>query len=135
MKRYLLDSNALSHFIYRRKGVYERTMRERRSGAMIGTCTPVAGEILGGALYSDTWQTNVQRVRSGLAGVKIWPFELPAASEYARLYAELKRQGIVMQTIDRMIAAVALSMQNCTVVSCDSDFSRVPGLNVENWES
>lgn len=41
----------------------------------------------------------------------------------------------IMQTIDRMIAAVALTLPNCTLVSCDSDFSRVPGLKVENWES
>ncbi len=31
------------------------------------------------------------------------------------------------------IAAIALCLGNCTVVSKDGDLSAVPGLNVENW--
>jgi tRNA(fMet)-specific endonuclease VapC len=31
------------------------------------------------------------------------------------------------------IAAIALTLGNCTVVSTDSDLSAVPGLTVENW--
>jgi tRNA(fMet)-specific endonuclease VapC len=38
-----------------------------------------------------------------------------------------------MQQIDIQIAAVALSLGNCTVVSGDSDLSAVPGLTVEKW--
>jgi len=38
-----------------------------------------------------------------------------------------------MQPIDIMIAAVALTLGNCTVVTTDSDLSAVPGLAVENW--
>jgi tRNA(fMet)-specific endonuclease VapC len=34
-----------------------------------------------------------------------------------------------------MIAAIALSLGDCTVVSADSDFLAVPGLAVENWRS
>jgi tRNA(fMet)-specific endonuclease VapC len=32
-----------------------------------------------------------------------------------------------------MIAAIALTLGNCTVVSNDSDLLAVPGLTVENW--
>jgi tRNA(fMet)-specific endonuclease VapC len=38
-----------------------------------------------------------------------------------------------MQQIDIQIAAIALSLGNCTVVSKDSDLAAVPGLEVENW--
>jgi tRNA(fMet)-specific endonuclease VapC len=38
-----------------------------------------------------------------------------------------------MQQIDIMVAAVALSLGNCTVVSDDTDLLAVPGLSVENW--
>lgn len=135
MKRYLLDSNAISNFAYRRKGVYDRATSIRKTGAMIGTAIPVVAEILAGAQYSDTWQLNVVRVKSALKRLRIWPFELETAKEYARLYAELRKLGVNMQTIDLMIAATALTLPNCIVVTCDSDFSRVPGLNIENWES
>jgi predicted nucleic acid-binding protein len=34
---------------------------------------------------------------------------------------------------DIMIAAIAKSLGNCTVVSADSDLTAVPGLSVESW--
>lgn len=38
-----------------------------------------------------------------------------------------------MQVVDMMIAAIATSLGQCTVVSSDSDLLAVPGLAVENW--
>jgi tRNA(fMet)-specific endonuclease VapC len=38
-----------------------------------------------------------------------------------------------MQQIDIMVAAIALSLGNCTVVSKDTDLAAIPGLTVENW--
>ena len=38
-----------------------------------------------------------------------------------------------MQTIDMMIAAIALSMGDTVVISSDSDMLAIPGLPVENW--
>lgn len=39
-----------------------------------------------------------------------------------------------MQVIDVMLAAIAFSLGNCTVVTTDSDLTAVPGLAVESWE-
>jgi len=36
---------------------------------------------------------------------------------------------------DIQIAAIALSLGNCTVVTTDSDLSVVQGLSVESWAS
>ena len=118
MRRYLLDS----------------AMQIRRSGARLGTAIPVAAEYLGGILYSSSWQTNLPTAERIFRKLHLWPFELAAARIYARLYAELRQNGIRMQPIDLMIASIALTVPNCTVVTCDSDFSRVPGLKIENWE-
>ena len=38
-----------------------------------------------------------------------------------------------MQQIDIQIAAIALTLGNCTVVTTDADFAAVPGLRTENW--
>jgi tRNA(fMet)-specific endonuclease VapC len=38
-----------------------------------------------------------------------------------------------MQIVDMQLAAIALSLGNCTVVTTDSDLAAVPGLSVENW--
>lgn len=59
MRKYLLDSNAANLFIYRRCGVYERAIRERKTGAVIGTAIPVVGEVLGGVEYSSSREFNL----------------------------------------------------------------------------
>ena len=46
MTRYLLDSNAVSDFVNRRRGVRERAIAARGGGSRIGTCYPVLGELL-----------------------------------------------------------------------------------------
>lgn len=56
-----------------------------------------------------------------------------AAFEYGRIAAELRRIGRPIGQNDIMIAAIALTLGNCTVATMDSDMSAVMGLSVENW--
>lgn len=46
---------------------------------------------------------------------------------------ELKKRGRVMGQNDIMIAAVAMTLGDTTVVTMDGDLAAVPGLVVENW--
>jgi len=41
--------------------------------------------------------------------------------------------SLELQQFDHQIAAIALALGQCTMVSEDSDLSSVPGLSVENW--
>lgn len=41
--------------------------------------------------------------------------------------------GRPMQQVDIQIAAIALALGNCTVVSGDSDLRAIPGLTIEDW--
>jgi tRNA(fMet)-specific endonuclease VapC len=76
----------------------------------------------------------MKSLQAALGSLKLWPFDALAAFEYGRLYAELARLGRPVGTVDLMIAAVALSLGNCRVVSTDSDLAAVPGLTVETWQ-
>jgi tRNA(fMet)-specific endonuclease VapC len=62
-----------------------------------------------------------------------WPFEGEAARHFGRIRHELRRVGRVMSVVDLQLAAIALALGNCTVVTKDSDLNAVPGLQVENW--
>jgi tRNA(fMet)-specific endonuclease VapC len=133
MRRYLLDTNAVSDLINGRRGVRDRARVARQAGGRIGTGLPAVAELYYGAEYSATRADNLELIRVGLLQLTIWPFDMPAAQEYGRLFAELRRRGRLIQPIDAMLAAVARSLGNCTVVSADSDLAAVPGLTVENW--
>lgn len=134
-RRYLLDTGPAFDFLFHRRGVDLRAQDARRSGAKVGICLPVLAEIVAGLEASDSRATSWDIVRRTLGRLVCWPFDKKAAYEYGRIFAELKRQGRIIQQIDMMIAAIAFSLGNCTVVSNDSDLSAVPGLMVENWAS
>lgn len=133
MKRYLLDTGMAGDLIYRRKDVYRRSQLARRRGDHIGISMPTVGELIAGAEYSATRDRNLPLVQKGVRRLFIWPFDLSAAQEYGRVYAELRRTGRTIGQIDMQIAAIALMLSNCTLVTADSDFAGIPGLRTEDW--
>ena len=132
-QRYLLDTGPTFDFLFRRLGVELRVEEARRRGAKVGICVPVLGEVVAGLEASDSRNASWDIVRRKLGKLVCWPFEKAAAYEYGRVFADLKRRGRIMQQVDMQIAAIALTLGNCTVVSKDSDLAAVPGLVVENW--
>jgi len=135
MRRYLLDTGIAQRFINRREGVLLRVNVARRNGDRIGICTPVLGELWAGVEGSSSRDRNLQRLRLALSRLVVWPYTSEAAEEYGRVFSELRRIGRPMQQVDIMIAAIALSLGSCTVVTTDSDLSAVPGLITESWTS
>jgi len=133
MRRYLLDTNAMGDFINRRRGVDERAREMRKAGARRGTCIPLIGELFFGIELSQSRDRNLERLKRVLAGLACWPYTREAAEEYGRLAAQLRRAGRTIQRVDLQLAAIALTLGQCTVVSEDSDLAAVPGLSVETW--
>ena len=135
MRRYLLDSNAVSDLVNGRHAVRRRAQAARQAGGRLGTCTPTIGELLFGIEKSATRATNLPPMQASLRQLTVWLYDRPAAEEYGRLMALLVRLGRPSGEIDVQIAAVARVLGNCTVVSCDSDMLAIPGLAVEDWRA
>ena len=133
MTRFLLDSGIASDYINRRRGVYERARAEVARGNRIGIGIPILAELVSGIERSSSRDRNMKSLKGALGSLKLWPFDASAAFEFGRIHAELVRSGRPMQVVNVMIAAIALRLGDCVVVSTDSDLSAVPGLRVENW--
>lgn len=133
MKRYVLDSNAVNALMDQREPLTRRTAEARRRGVRIGTCEPVVAEICFGLEFSSSREQNTKRLGHTLNLLRVWPFDRAAARAYGRIAADLRRRGRPMQVIDMMLAAVALSLGDCTVVTTDFDLSAGPGLSTINW--
>ncbi|MFO0803743.1 MAG: type II toxin-antitoxin system VapC family toxin [Gemmataceae bacterium] len=133
MRRYLLDTGIAGLYVARRDPVHARVREESRRGNVVGICTPVLAELHYGAENSASRDRSLQKLRISLPSLRVWPLTDTAAEEYGRISAELRRIGRPMQQIDRLIAAIARTLGNCTVVSSDSDLLAIPGLAVENW--
>src|SRR5262249_19331512 len=135
MRRFLLDSGIASDYINRRHGVFDRARAEVANGNPIGIGVPVLAELVAGIEHSQTRDRNIKSLSAALVALRLWPFDKPAAYEYGRIYAELARLGRPIGVVDMMIAAIALTLGNCAVVSADGDLKQVPGLSVENWRT
>lgn len=133
MKRYLLDTNAMGDLINDRRGVPDRAAEARRRGGKIGTCVPVVSELFVGIEGSKSRERNRERLIRALKRLVCWPFDLAAAEEYGRIAIEQKATGRTLDKLDMMIAAVARTIPNCTIVTSDSDFDAVAGIRTENW--
>jgi tRNA(fMet)-specific endonuclease VapC len=72
------------------------------------------------------------RAKTALALLPVEPLLEPIGDAYGRLKASLESQGLNLNDNDLWIAATALTNGNL-VVTRDQIFSKVPGLQVEDW--
>lgn len=135
MRRYLLDTGAASDVINRRHGAHDMASAASQQGDVIGLATPVLGELIAGIEGSASREPNLTRLWHAIQRLRLWSFDKAAAEEFGRLWAELKRRGRPMQQIDAQIAAIAISLGNTVVVTKDSDFAAVPGLDIVDWST
>ena len=133
MKRYLLDTGIAGLFINDRKGIRVRATSEAARGHVVGIGLPVLAELQFGAKNSKDPERSLKCLYRALPLLRVWPLTIESAAEYGRISTEMKRLGMSIGQIDRLIAGIAVSLANCTVVSADTDMLQVPGLPVENW--
>jgi len=131
--RYLLDTGVAGDYISDHRNVPKRCTELTLAGHIIGLCTPVLGELLGGLELSQTREENLKKFHRVRGHFAMWTFDEKAAMEYSRIWGHLTRKGRPMQKVDVQVAAIALSLGRTTVVTYDSDLSAIPGLSVENW--
>jgi len=62
------------------------------------------------------------------------PFDDAAAQEYAVIRADLERKGTPIGPNDLIIAAITRANDLTLITHNTREFSRVPGLKIEDWE-
>jgi tRNA(fMet)-specific endonuclease VapC len=102
--------------------------------ADIRVCSVVVAELRHGCLRSARAAANRAAVDALLAPYLSLPFDDSAAEHFASIRYHLEQHGLVIGPYDVQIAAIALA-NGCTVVTHNtSEFTRVPGLVLEDWQ-
>ena len=128
---YLLDTNILSDLVRNPQGEVAAQITKTGEDSVC-TSIVVAAELRYGATKSNSAKL-AERIDMILSALEILPLETPADHQYAAIRHHLTRQGTPIGPNDLLIAAHALA-NNLTVVTANvGEFSRVPGLKVENW--
>jgi tRNA(fMet)-specific endonuclease VapC len=133
---HLLDTNAFVDHLRRGPGSKVTAKLLAAPPGSVYLCTIVLAELVYGAVRSGP--ANEAANRALIVGLRaqfpILVFDEPAAEEYGKLRAHLAGLGQLIGPNDLMIAAIALANRMTLVTHNTSEFSRVPGLTLEDWQ-
>jgi tRNA(fMet)-specific endonuclease VapC len=130
---YLLDTNVCIHLLNERHPAILQHFRQH-SPADIALCSVVKAELLCGARRSQRVEANLQLLKAFFAPLQSLPFDDDCAEHYGKIHADLLTQGKPIGPNDTLIAAVARA-HNATLITHNiGEFSRVVGLQIEDWE-
>lgn len=131
MLKYLLDTDTVIYTIKNRPEHMRETFK-RHSGQM-AISSVTLGELIFGAEKSSRPERNLQDIEGLAARLDVLPFDASAAVHFGQLRAELAREGKPIGPYDQMIAGHARALGLILVTNNTREFSRVPGLRIENW--
>jgi tRNA(fMet)-specific endonuclease VapC len=128
--KYLIDTDIASNFAKNTSTSLKLKMLENVNDWAISSVT-----------YHELWrglmQTESERVEqivtSFLSNVRVIDFDEGDARESGRIHAELIKAGKLIGDSDTLIAGQAIANQLIIVTNNTKHFSRVKGLQVENW--
>jgi tRNA(fMet)-specific endonuclease VapC len=129
--RYLLDTNI---FIAALKGAAPVRARLAEVSAEAVLLSPVVlGELELGVAKSAARERNAARLAAIAGELEVPAIDSGVAQHYADIRAHLERHGTPIGSNDYWIAAQARALGAVMVTDNEVEFSRVPGLVVENW--
>ncbi len=93
------------------------------------------GELVFGARKSNDYIKNIASVERVLNLFPVIEVTEPIMETFGNIKADLQFHGNIIDDMDLIIAATALSLDYTLVTNNEKHFSRIPGLNIKNWAS
>ncbi|MFM8331697.1 MAG: PIN domain-containing protein [Candidatus Methylumidiphilus sp.] len=133
MPRFLLDTNACIQIIKGRTPSLQARLANRQRSD-IAICATVWSELLVGPHLSKRGYAVVRAEIDRFSYFTLIPFDRLEAEHHAEIRAYLQSRGQLIGERDMQIAACARAHGLIVVTHNTHEFSRVPGLNIEDWE-
>ncbi len=132
--RYMLDTNICIYLIKKKP---LRVLNKFNTYAVgeIAISSITVAELQFGTQKSQFPSQNQRALEQFLVPLAIVSFDHKAANIYGTIRAALERQGILIGSLDMLIAAHAMSLNATLITNNVKEFSRVEGLKLANWAS
>ena len=130
---FLLDTNLCVSYL-RGKNTLVRTRVLAQPTSALRLCAPVLAELRFGAANSGSPASEAGKVEAFVAHFSSLPFDDATTPEYVRIRHDLTRRGLLISEMDLLIASIARTHNLTLVTHNTSEFSRVPGLQLVDWE-
>lgn len=130
--RFMLDTN-ICIYIAKRKppGLLTRFDKLKPGEVVLSVVT--YGELRFGAMKSSQRERVLRDLEELTSLLPVHPLPVTAAAEYGRIRSDLEARGKPIGGNDLWIAAHASAEGVVLVTNNVREFSRVPGLKVQNW--
>lgn len=129
---WLLDTNTCIYIIKRKPAsVFEKF--QTITPGQIALSVITLAELEYGARKSAAVEKNLSALHQFSIPFDILPFDYNATVEYGIIRANLEKNGTPIGPLDTLIAAHAKSIKYTLVTNNVKEFSRVNGLELENW--
>lgn len=131
MPRYLLDTNMCIYLMKNQPEEVGRRFAQCYVGDVVMSSITYA-ELEYGVIASDNPAEERINLASLVEDIQVIPFDTAAGAAYGPLRMAT-RDGTKKDALDKLIAAHAVSLGVTVVTNNEKDFSRYPGLTLENW--
>ncbi len=131
--KYLLDTNVCINYMRGKNPLVVRHV-SAHPPADINLCAVVVAELRYGAEASGNAPTEHAKIDAFAAPYISLAFDEVAARVFGEIRHALSSAGKQIGPYDTMIAAIALAHDLTLVTHNTSEFSRVAGLKLEDWE-
>ncbi len=130
--KYMLDTNICIYIIKKKRRKVLETLKTLDIGDVcISTIT--LAELEYGVKKSQQKEKNKIALINFLTPIEILSFSDSAAVIFGEIRASLEKEGQIIGAYDLLIAAHALSENLILITNNAGEFSRIPGLSLQNW--
>ena len=132
--KYSLDTNTCIRYLNGRSASLRRKLPTIPAREIV-VCSVVRGELAFGAAKSQTPEASAAKQQKFLKPYATLSYDDAAAAVFGVIRAALEKTGTPISPYDLQIAAIALVHGLIVVTHNVSEFARIPGLQIEDWES
>ncbi len=129
--KYLLDTNAVIHILNGNDNVKQRFLQCKTDEVAI--CVITLAELLFGVEKSIKKEANLEKLNSFIKFLKIIEFGKKEASTYAKIKANLQKNGQLIGELDMQICGTAMANDLIVITNNTKEFERVVGMRLEDW--
>lgn len=132
---YMLDTNICIYIIKQKTEQVFRKFKSLDQDVDVGISSIVLMELQYGVeKSSDEYRNkNQNALERFLLPLTLYDFPCVAAKNGAKIRVDLQKFGQSIGPYDALIASHALALQAILVTNNQGEFSRVKGLQIENW--
>lgn len=134
MTNYMLDTD-ISSYIIKEKPIHVLERFRQLEMRQLHISVITYAELIYGVEYSSNKKINRPIIDDFIRHLSVLDWDKNAAEQYGHIRAFLRKEGLIIGSMDMMIAAHARSERMVLVTNNDKHFKRIPKLSIENWAS